>query len=108
MTTNEKRQAREAKEAAKCADYRDDIGALLDLVGQQVSDSQCSETLADIRSALKELVAKRLYTANCSEAEVHTMIEENLTLLREVGTKRVEVIGANGQKTTVSIPNSGE
>ncbi|MGH7143423.1 MAG: hypothetical protein ACREJ2_04730, partial [Planctomycetota bacterium] len=64
MATNEKRPtraAREAAEAAKCAGYCDDIGALLDLVGQQANDSKCSETLADIRSALKELVAKRLY-----------------------------------------------
>lgn len=98
-----KRQARKAAEVAKCADHRDDIGALLDLIGQQVKTETGVYDLADLRMRLIELAARPMFHLhNNSETETHAAIEDNLALLRECPRYQVGI--GNGKTTTVSIP----
>ena len=93
MTTKETKpdyrdEMRKAVEESKCAAHRDDIAALIDLIGQQAKDCTCSASLADRRRVLIELAARPMFTANCSEAEVYEAIEDNLELLREAAAKK--------------------
>lgn len=102
-----KRLAREAAEAAKIAQYKGDIGELLDLIGQQAQESNCTEMLKDLRRGLMELGARPMYKHyNNSEVETHAAIEANLKRQRECPRYQVGI--GNGKTTTVSIPKRGD